>query len=146
MKPKKPNKRAEARKRAKRLDAILAIDLEAEKEPPPASSKLWTPEIGDKLVGKFRGWATRDSRFGGQVQVALVRSDAGVLYSVWCEAYRLKSAMDAADPQPGDGITIERGGDTDIGKDYPLKTHEVVIDKHDGAPPRAYGKLEGGTR
>jgi len=141
MKPKKPSDKAEARQRAKRLAAILEIDLGKEKEPPPAS---WSPEIGDKLVGKFRGWATRDSRFGGQVQVALVRSDAGVLYSVWCETKRLKSAMDKADPQPSDGITIERGGDIDISRDYPLRTFRVVVDRDDGSPPRAYGILEGG--
>ena len=141
MKPKKPSEKATARQRAKRLREILEIDLEKQREPPPAS---WSPEIGDKLTGEFRGWAIRDSRFGGKVHVALVRSDAGVLYSVWCETKRLKSAMDNADPQPADGITIERGGDIDIGRDYPLKTFRVVVEKNDGSPPRAYGKLEGG--
>jgi len=124
-----------------RLLAVLEKDLEAEKEPPPPT---WTPEIGDKLTGEFRGWALRDSRFGGQVQVALVRSDAGVLRSVWCETKRLKSAMDNTDPKPGDGITIERGWDIDIGRDYPLRTFRVVVNRNDGSLPRAYGILEGG--
>jgi len=128
-----------------RLLAILEIDLASEREP---SVPTWSPQIGEQLIGEFLDWIYKPSRFEGQgeVPVALIQSNSGVRYAVWCSAWRLKAAMQAADLQRGNAIAIKRLGDRDTGKKNPSRRFKVVVDRNDGSPPRTYGETGGGAQ
>ncbi len=139
-----PMSRRGASKEAEaRLLAILEIDLDAEKEPPPPA---WSPEVGERLIGEFLGWVERDSQFGGQAKVALIQANSGARYSVWCASKGLKYEMEAADPKPGDAIAIVRREDRDTGKEFPLKRFQVAVDRNNGSPPRADESVGGGAQ
>lgn len=126
-----------------RLLAVLEIDLDAEKEPPPPA---WSPAIGERLIGEFIGWVLRDSQYGGKVQVALIHSNSGVRYSVWCGSKGLRDAMKKEDPRPGDAIAIMRRNDRKTGGGHLAKQYKVAVDRNNGgSSPRADDQIEGGT-
>jgi hypothetical protein len=114
-----------------RLLEVLEIDLEADREP---IAVAWMPEEGEELVGMFRRWSVRTDANGQDHPVALIRDDAGQLYSVWCLHVVLKKAMHRVDPQPGDRIKIERQGDCMSAKKRIYRMYRVAILKRAGAP------------
>ena len=126
-----------------RLARLLRVDTSKEVEPPPPS---WKPEPGDALTGEFIRWDTLIGNLENKHRIAIIEDRAGVRYSLWCSPTMLRSEMKRANPQPGDGITIERREDRDTGKPNPLKVFRVTVKRDSGSPQRADWNLEGGTR
>ncbi len=133
-----------AKKKAEaRLLEVLEIDLEADREP---IAVAWMPEEGEELVGKFRRWSVRTDANGKGHSVALIRDDAGQLYSVWCLHVVLKKAMARADPQPGDRIKIERQGDCMSVKKRIYRMYRVAVLKRAGARSKVDREAQEGAR
>ena len=126
-----------------RLLAVLEIDLDAEREP---SVPTWSPQIGEQLIGEFLDMTSKPSQYEGkgEVPVALIQSNSGVRYAVWCGAWMLRSAMQEAKLKPGNGVAIKRLEDRDTGKKHPERRFKVVVDRNDGSPPQTYGDTGGG--
>jgi len=128
---------------AARMDRLLEVDTSGEVEPPPPS---WKPEPGDKLIGEFIRWETVTGNLERQHRIAIIEDRAGVRHSLWCSPTMPRSEIKRTDPQPGDGITIERKADRNVGRPHPLKVFRVTVKRDSGSPTRADWNLEGATR
>ena len=80
----------------------------------------WMPEVGDELIGTFRGLSSGPTRRGETHQIALVDDDSGNRFGVWLFYRVLEQQFSRAAPEPGDTILFRRRADrtNEAGKEY----------------------------
>ena len=119
-------------------------------------SKPWQPEPSDELIGVFTGWTRGTTRRNETHPIALVETEAGETWAVWCFYAVLREELQKAAPKPGETILIRRGEDRK-GPNGRYRVYRVAVDREadpfadaaaplDQGAPGDWALAEGGSR
>ena len=116
--------------------------LRAQADARRMTGKPWTPEVGDELVGVFRGWSSGVTRRNEHHRIALVEDEVGVVWAVWTFYTVLRAEFEQADPQPDEMLLVRRLEDR-TGPNGRYRVFAVVVDREQAAAPPTDWELAG---
>lgn len=108
------------------LPAIQAARIAAMVARVSQPIELWTPEVGDILVGELFDKKTVQSQYGTQEQF-VVRTQHGQLISYWLNKY-ISEQLKAQGASYGSVIAVTYGGKAETSTGKPYHRYSVLVD------------------
>jgi hypothetical protein len=88
----------------------------------------WQPEVGDELVGVFRGWSSGVTKRAERHPIAIVEDASGTSWAVWLFYRVLRAEFQEANPEPGELVLVRRLPDRE-GPNGAYRVFRVVVDR-----------------
>jgi hypothetical protein len=90
--------------------------------------KPWQPEVGDELVGVFRGWSSGVTKRAERHPIAIVEDASGTSWAVWLFYRVLRAEFQEANPEPGELVLVRRLPDRE-GPNGAYRVFRVAVDR-----------------
>ena len=88
----------------------------------------WMPEVGDELVGTFRGLSSGHTPGGETHEIALIEDESGQPHAMRLFYRVLQDQFAKAAPKPGDSILICRRADRQNGEGKSYRDFLVLVE------------------
>ncbi len=88
----------------------------------------WQPDVGDELVGVFRGWSSGVTKRAERHPIAILEDEAGTSWAVWLFYSVLRAEFQQANPEPGEFVLVRRLPDRE-GPNGIYRCFRVVVDR-----------------